>query len=179
MEIDYGRLTQHELEKRIVRMALTWVDLLSAGFAFETLIEHPSYNDLLSADRDALVEAAVIAYARPFSHSEGLGAEWPDFADDRWTREHEELLEYRNAFVGHSDTDPRTVTIETDDSARGFSYRVTLPVYRYGRAEMALEMCRGLHTRLNEHLNQAIGELIRREREGGPPEALVSIKLPR
>jgi hypothetical protein len=179
MAVDYRRLTEHDLEERILRMSVAWVDLLSAGFAFESLIEHPSYPDMLSSDRAALVEAAVIAYCRPFSHSRGLGAEWLDFGDESWRLEHESLLEYRHAFVGHSDTDPRTVTIETDESLRGWSSRVNLPIYMPGRAEMALEMCRDLHTRLNEQLDHAITELIRRERDGGPPDAPVRLTLPR
>jgi hypothetical protein len=177
--VDYHRLAQNELEQRILRMSVAWVDLLSAGFAFESLIAHPSYREIRSSDRAALVEAAVIAYCRPFSHSGGLGAEWPAFAVERWRLEHERVLDYRHAFVGHSDADPRTVTIETDASPRGWSSRVNLPIYMPGRAETALEMCRDLHTRLNEHLNQAIAELIRRERNGGPPDAPVRVTLPR
>lgn len=177
--VDYHSLAQDDLEQRIVRISVAWVDLLSAGFAFESLLAHPSYREMLSSDRAALVEAAVIAYCRPFSHSGGLGAEWPAFVEERWRLEHESLLEHRHAFVGHSDADPRTVTIETNDSPRGWSSRVNLPIHMPGRAETALEMCRDLHSRLNEHLDHAIAELIRRERDGGAPDRPVRVTLPR
>jgi hypothetical protein len=161
-------------------MSIAWGDLLAAGFGFESLIEHPAYPEILSSDRSALVDAAIVAYSRPFSHSEGLGQDWPDYAREDWKKEHKALMEYRHTFVGHSDPDPRTVTIESDESVRGWSSRVDLPmIYMPGRAEMALEMCRDLHVRLNDHLDQAIGELIRRERDGAPSDAPVKVMLPR
>jgi len=178
---DLRHLTQHDLEQQVLRLSIAWGDLMSAGWAFESLIAHPSYRDMLAAERAALVEAAVVAYGRAFdsSRGRGLGADWPAYPKDAWQEEHESLLEYRNTFVGHSDPDPRTVTIRTDDSVRGWSLRVNLPVYLPGRAEMALEMCRDLHARLNKHLDLVVAELLRREREAGTPATELSVTLPR
>ena len=178
--MDYKHASQHDLEDHVLRMSIAWVDLMSAGFAFETLIGHPDYRVLLSSDRAALVEAAVVAYGRAFDHSRGrgLGPEWSDYANQAWQDEHGELIEYRHTFVGHSDLDPRTVTIETDDSTRGWSSRVNLPVYMPGRAETALDMCKDLHFRLRRELDDALAEMIRRERDGGPSDAPLKMTLP-
>jgi hypothetical protein len=182
--VDYPRLSQPRLEVVARKFAVAWYDLIAAGAAFQWLLEHPSYREMLSAERQALIEAAVIAYCRPFVSSRGSSAipsPWPDYGDPRWQQEHGALLEYRHTFVGHSALAPRSVIIEGTTEPPGWASRLALPIFLPGRAELAVEMCADIVPRLRNHLGQAALEVIRRERsERGASEAEpVTVTLPR
>ena len=141
-------------------------DIMCALVAHEMLVESPSYRELLSGERQALMDAWVVAYTRPFSSSGArLPPEWPGYADERWIKKHERLLQLRNAFVAHSDPEPRSVTLWPTDEAPGWGARLTLPPMfdpnlPVDARPMMEDLLRRLHAALDDHGL----ELIRRER---------------
>lgn len=61
-----------------------------------------------------LFNAAVVAYARPFSGNKGTGTlsrHWSEFADQRLRVAHKKLIVTRNQLVAHSDSTVRSVTL--------------------------------------------------------------------
>ena len=55
-----------------------------------------------------LQEALIVAYSRPFTHSEGLGAlpsRWSRFADPQLQKRHDSAIALRNKVVSHTDVD--------------------------------------------------------------------------
>jgi hypothetical protein len=132
--MDDSRLPRNVLEDRLRKLSIAWYDIVCAAAAFEFLIEHPAYGNLLSSERQALVDAAVIAYCRPFDGSARLPPEWPGYTRPHWQEEHAALVDFRHSFVGHSDLDPRTVTVTSTAEPPGWSSRLNLPVFMPGRA---------------------------------------------
>lgn len=176
---DYETLPLDVLEKRVFSLALAQNDVRAAGAAIEMMVEHPSYRDILSSEREALSDAVVIAYCRPFVRgSARLPPEWPGYAREDWTKQHAELLEHRRVFVGHSEIEARRVIIESTETPDGWHTRLDLPWLVPGVPERLNEMCRDLSPRLQAELGAAIRGLLARERKH-QPEGQIRITLPR
>jgi hypothetical protein len=176
---DYDALPLDVLEKRVFSLALAQNDIRAAGAAIEMLIEHPSYRDILSSEREALSDAVVIAYCRPFVRgSARLPPEWPGYEKEDWTKQHAELLEHRRVFVGHSEIEARRVIIESTDTPGGWHTRLDLPWLVPGIPERLYDMCRDLSPRLQTELDEAIRALFAKERKRRP-DGPIQITLPR
>jgi hypothetical protein len=176
---DYDSLPLDVLEKRVFSLALAQNDIRAAGAAIEILVEHASYRDILSSEREALSDAVVIAYCRPFVRgSARLPPEWPGYEREEWAKQHVELLEHRRVFVGHSEIEARRVIIESTDTPGGWHTRLDLPWLVPGIPERLNEMCHDLWPRLQAELGVAISTLFARERKT-QPEGQIRITLPR
>ncbi len=158
---DYTRMSQGDLDKAVLSLALAWNDVRATGVAVEALLAHPSYSsDLLDSERSSLGEAIINAYCRPFDKDRRAvcldAGDWPGYDHRACRDQHERLIEFRHAFVSHSERASRRGIVASTGDPDEWRFRLDLPplFMMPGEAERTREMCDDLIVRLHDHLGR-------------------------
>jgi hypothetical protein len=152
-------------KKQLYKLVIGWDDINMAWHALQPLATGKSHVPLY----DPLFQAAVIAYARPFSDNDPFGplpGKWSRFSDPRLQEVHDFLVRGRDEHVAHADAAVREVRIvpagatTLDGSA---APETTFTILSRWRArwgvERVIETCDDLRRRLLEEAQRLLHEL--------------------
>ena len=110
-----------------------------------------------------LMEAAVIAYARPFTESDGGGGPlkkcWREYANSDYRDLHHEVIRIRQGLVAHSDPRVREVILHPNpiELPNAVIPRFDVVVSSYVFEREAIARLANLSYMLGKHLDHAIG----------------------
>ena len=110
-------------KKLFQKLVFAQSDMSSACRACELFLDKVGMPEKSNPDKTVgignplflpMLEAIIISYSRPFTNNDGVGVlqkKWSQFENPQFADAHEQILQYRNELVAHTDKNVRTIQI--------------------------------------------------------------------
>jgi len=181
--IKFDEMNEHkrrELHKLIVADS----DIVDTIYAVRLFIKevdgitHPLFMPLQ--------ETIIISYARPFTDNEPFGTlskKYCKFSSQRLADLHKKMIDTRNHYIAHSDSDVRRVTIIPPGTKNYGEYRsgrskdigfeITNKRFEIATFTDILELCQDVGSSIHKDVNKLLDELFPSSSNPGSPIELI------
>lgn len=165
-----------EKKKELYRLAVARSDITSAMDSCGLLLGEVGHltEDVYKAFQnkfyEPMLQAIIIAYARPFSRNSPCGRlepKWAEFNDERLKKIHDIVLTMRDQAVAHSDLAERKVKVmpsgapigETGQKLGGLSLAISKNIYNVAFIREVAKLCKFVGGRIDQEVENLKEEL--------------------